>query len=345
METLIKNTDNILVIQTAFLGDCILTLPLIEKIRETYTNFKIDVLTTPFAEEIFLSSPFVNEVILFDKKGKHKSLLSLIKLSKELRERNYKKVFSPHRSLRTALLVLLINAEESTGFDRSNLMFAFKKVIKYRYDFHEVQRNLSLIQDITKNETDWKIIPKIEVNQKSKAIINEFFNKLSQQKFIVVAPGSEWFTKRYPIDYYKTIIGHFISKGFIVLLMGGDKDFDLCEQLKINSNSNIKNLAGKFSLIQNSELLKHCKLLITNDSAPTHLGMIANIPVLTIYCSTVPDFGFYPYNDKSSYISLDVYCKPCGIHGYQQCPYAHFNCGNNLKPEMVIEKAEMLLNG
>ena len=51
-------------------------------------------------------------------------------------------------------------------------------------------------------------------------------------------------------------------------------------------------------------------------------------PVLTIYCSTVPEFGFYPYNKKSSYISFnDLNCKPCGIHGYEKCPIKSFDCG------------------
>ena len=74
-------------------------------------------------------------------------------------------------------------------------------------------------------------------------------------------------------------------------------------------------------------LLKHSKILISNDSAPTHLGVCADIPVLTLYCSTVPDFGFYPYNNRSRWLSYaDLTCKPCGIHGYEACPLKHFQC-------------------
>jgi heptosyltransferase-2 len=100
-----------------------------------------------------------------------------------------------------------------------------------------------------------------------------------------------------------------------------------------------------FSLIEVVELLKKAKILISNDSAPTHLGMCADIPVLTIYCSTLPEFGFYPYNKKSQYLSYNnLACKPCGIHGYDECPLKNFACGNNLKSSFVISKIEEMVN-
>ena len=75
------------------------------------------------------------------------------------------------------------------------------------------------------------------------------------------------------------------------------------------------------------------------------MGMCADIPVLTLYCSTSYNFGFYPYNEKSSYLSYDdLFCKPCGIHGYNECPVGTFDCGFLLKPGIVISKIEKMLN-
>jgi heptosyltransferase-2 len=73
--------------------------------------------------------------------------------------------------------------------------------------------------------------------------------------------------------------------------------------------------------------------------------MCADIPVLMLYCSTVPDFGFYPYNKKSYFLSFDeLFCKPCGIHGYIKCPLNTFDCGYKLKPEIVISKMKEMIN-
>jgi heptosyltransferase-2 len=160
---------------------------------------------------------------------------------------------------------------------------------------------------------------------------------------VVVAPGSVWNTKIYPLEYYETVIEYLKSKSSVVL-MGGIFDKDLCVQLMQKYNE-IISLAGSLSLIESIELLKRAKILICNDSAPTHLGMCADIPVLTIYCSTVGDFGFYPYNTKSRYLSYDdLSCKPCGIHGFNKCPIGTFECGYKLKPETVIYKIEEMLN-
>jgi heptosyltransferase-2 len=91
-------------------------------------------------------------------------------------------------------------------------------------------------------------------------------------------------------------------------------------------------------------LLRRSKLLITNDSAPTHLGICADIPVLTLYCSTVADFGFYPFSPESDFLSYDeLDCKPCGIHGHEKCPVDTFDCAKLLQPESVIEKAKLLI--
>jgi len=128
------------------------------------------------------------------------------------------------------------------------------------------------------------------------------------------------------------------------LLTGSEEEFNLNEEIRLALNDNCINLAGKYSIIETIYLLTKCSMLITNDSAPTHFGMAADIPVLTIYCSTVPEFGFSPYNGKSGSVGLnDLACKPCGIHGYEECPLSHFNCGQKLLPENVIEKLNTLL--
>ena len=120
----------------------------------------------------------------------------------------------------------------------------------------------------------------------------------------------------------------------------------MCNNLISRFRQNVVSAAGKFSVLESIGMLKKVKLLISNDSAPAHMGMCANIPVLTLYCSTSPSFGFYPYNEGSSYLSHDdLFCKPCGIHGYEKCPLKTFKCGHELLPETVISKIEEMING
>jgi heptosyltransferase-2 len=332
----------ILVIQTAFLGDAILTLPLIQFLKEKYVDPKICVLAIPSTSVVFEYSPFVDDVIVYDKKGSEKSILSYIKLIMKIRKENFDEVYSPHRSVRSTIISFFSRANLTVGFDISDLSFLYKKKVKYEKSDHEVKRNLSLVEFNFDN--DWHILPIVN----SSKVDNEKFKEIEKidcKKLIAVAPGSVWKTKVYPKEYFIKIIEQLIQQDFFVVLIGGKEDQNLCEKIEKEIGNKIISTAGKFSILESIELLKKCSALICNDSAPTHMAMIADIPVLTIYCSTIPDFGFYPYNKKSSFVSFDeLSCKPCGIHGKKECPIKTFDCGYKLLPEKVLSKLQEIIS-
>ncbi len=336
--------EKILIIQTAFIGDAILTLPMIQKLNEFFPNSQIDVVAIPSTAEIFSASPFVNEVIVLDKKNKHKSYWALIRFSKELRSRNYSRVYSPHRSFRSSFIVMNLNTKETYGFSTSSFKHVYKHLIDYKTTNHEVQRNLDLIGYKYDEET-WRIQPDVEIPKTGVQIVEKYFANLdSKREFIAIAPGSIWNTKKYPIEYFEEII-KFLTGKFIIILIGSEKEKKICDEIASKFDEDVISAAGKFSLLESIEILKKTKILISNDSAPTHFGMCAGIPVLTLFCSTIPGFGFYPYSKKSSYLSYDdLSCKPCGIHGRQQCPIKTFDCGFKLTPKTVISKIEEMLH-
>ena len=333
----------VLVIQTAFPGDTILTLPLIQYLKTRNYADEIDVLCIPATEEVFKDSPSVNNVIVIDKINKHKNIFALLKFIKILKTNKYDAVYSPHRSMRSAIITLLLGAKETIGFDNSSLCYAYKNLVHYNIKDHEVKRNLSLTGDNFENDK-WKIYPEINFEDEIIKKTDDFIKENSlEEKFIAIAPASVWGTKQYPTDQFKEVIELLSLEGNKILLIGSENDTELCSELEINSN--VINSAGKFSIIESAALLKNSKLLISNDSLPAHLGMCVDIPVLMLYCSTVPEFGFYPFNDKSEILSYDdLGCKPCGIHGYQNCPLGTFECAKKLKPELVFEKAKEMLS-
>jgi len=344
MEVLIR-MERILIIQTAFIGDAILTLPMIQKLKDFFPGSQIDVLAIPSTAEIFSSSAYVNGIIIFDKKNKDKSPLATMRLSRELQKNKYSRVYSPHRSFRTSFLVMNLGVKETYGFSNAALRHVYKNLVEYSPKHHEVQRNLDLI-GFNYHDDEWRIQPQINITDISEKKVNDFFVSLNiESRIIAVAPGSVWNTKKYPHEYYEEIIKYFVGKSFCVLLIGSEAEKNVCDNIALKNAGKVFSAAGHFSLIESVELLKKAELLICNDSAPTHLGMCAGIPVLTIYCSTVPGFGFYPYNKESSFLSYDdLSCKPCGIHGKQQCPVNTFDCGLKLLPQNVISKAEGMLN-
>jgi heptosyltransferase II len=345
MEILSKGKDRILVIQTAFPGDAVLTLPMVQKLKELNADSIIDVLCIPATKEIFQLSTSINEILVIDKKGKHKSFFSFFKFAREIRAKNYSRIYSPHRSFRSSLLVLQSGVRETYGFSNSSLFHVYKYLIEYMPNHHEVQRNLDLIgYDYSK--TGWQVLPEIKIPENAFRKVEEFLKSTKINSDIVaIAPGSIWNTKKYPLEYYEQVIEYLINQGFNVIIIGGKEEEEIGKALESKFIGSLISSAGYLSITESIALLKHSKMLISNDSAPTHLGVCADIPVLTLYCSTVPDFGFYPYNNKSRWLSYsELECKPCGIHGYYECPLKHFKCGYLLESGLVISSIKEILN-
>ncbi len=334
--------EKILVIQTAFLGDAVLTLPMIQKLKEKYSTYEIDVLCIPQSKELFQHSKSVKDVISYDKRGEQKSFLSFLKLVLLIRKKKYSHIYSPHKSFRSSLIIYLSGVGSTVGFDNASISFIYSILVKYIKEKHEVARNLDLIGFDTSND-NWKILPIVEIDPSLESNTERIIRNITSKKIAAIAPGSVWRTKIYPRESYIEIIKYLIKMNYFVVLVGGKDDELLCSGIEKEFLESVKSFAGKLNIIESVSLLKKCSVLISNDSAPTHLGMIANIPTLTIYCSTIPDFGFAPYNDKSKYVSYDALsCKPCGIHGRNECPIQTFDCGYKLLPQIVFSSLDKM---
>ncbi|MEJ2635969.1 MAG: glycosyltransferase family 9 protein, partial [Calditrichia bacterium] len=159
------------------------------------------------------------------------------------------------------------------------------------------------------------------------------------------APGSVWPTKRWPAVYWGKLIDKFAEEGYEVILIGSAQDSFLVEEISAHCSSGFLNGMGRFTLRQSAELIRRSQMLVSNDSAPTHMGVAVRSRVLTIFGPTVPAFGFYPYGEKDQVAQIEgLYCRPCSIHGTQKCPEGHFKCMLTLKPDMVFNIARKMLN-
>jgi heptosyltransferase-2 len=342
MEALKKNFQKILIIQTAFLGDVLLTLSMIHHLRKRFQKAEIDIVVRPEADEIREISCDLSKVIVFDKKNNR--MKNTLKLIKTIQAKNYDLLISPHRSFRSGFISYLSGIPKRICFDNASLPFLYTDQIKYQKNRHEIERNLDLISEFVYVD-DWK--EKIPINMSDSTLNKKLKNWIKfKQKIICVAPFSEWYTKKYPEAYFIRLIEMLINSGCKVILLGGRKDVEDSNQIAfgLKSKDNFVNLAGQLSIYESISVIDKSNLLICNDSAPIHMGTLTNCPVLAIYGSTVPEFGFYPYRKVDKIIQIEnLYCKPCGIHGHKSCPEKHFRCMDELKPEKVFEVVKNMI--
>lgn len=329
----------IVVIQTAFLGDVLLTLPMIYHLNKKFPNTEIDIVVRPESAEIKSLLPSINEVIPFDKSSK--KMKNMIQLIEKLKKGNYDLLISPHRSFRTSMISYFSKIQNSIGFDIASVSFFYSKRVKYNGSKHEIERNLELIKDFI-GEFNWK--EKITLNLVP-YIKNEKFNSWikNEEKIIAIAPGTVWNTKKYPEEYFAILIRDLLKQNIKIILLGSNKDRITTQKiLSLIEGSNSKSIidfSGELKVSESISVIEKCKVLVCNDSAPTHMGIFTNCKVLTIYGSTIPEFGFYPYRDDDAFIQIEkLYCKPCGIHGRKFCPEIHFRCMYDLTPELILKR-------
>lgn len=331
----------ILIVHTAFIGDVVLATPLIEAVKDLYPESKVDFLAIPATADVLKNNPNLRDVIVYDKKEKDRGLRRSFQVAKQLRRGKYDLAIVPHRSLRSALIVAAAGIKKRIGFDRSAGAFLFTEKAVYHEKFHEVERNLSLLR--LSNEEIKKYKPKIYPDKDDIANIEKYLRRVKirpEGKFVAIAPGSIWATKRWTEQGFVDVVKMLVEKysSLHVFLIGGKQDNQLCERIACKFDEHVHNTAGLFSLRQSAFLISRCSVLLSNDSGPMHLGVAAATKVIALFGPTVPAFGFSPYGEGHVVIErAGLYCRPCHIHGPKKCPEGHFRCMKEITADVVFQ--------
>jgi heptosyltransferase-2 len=337
----------ILVIQTAFIGDVILTLPLVQVCKRTVPEAAIDFIAIPSTAPLLRNHPDIRQVIVFDKKNTEKGIRGILKIARRIKAEQYDLALIPHRW--SAEIAWLGRVPETIGFDISARAFLLKKKVKYERNIHETERNLKLLTPLGIN-WDSKELPNIYPGDGDRNAVNQLlttWNIPTSDKCVAAAPGSVWNTKRWLEERFVELCQSLVRTGFETILVGGKEDGELCARIQQKVNSPlVHNASGNLSLLESAELIRRCRVLVSNDSGPMHLAVAVRTPVIGIFGPTVPAFGFSPFGERDAVIEIkDLSCRPCSIHGGKKCPIRTFDCMVRITSEQVFLKVKELANG
>lgn len=347
--------QRVLVVQTAFIGDVMLTTPLIRAIRRIYPCTKVSVLVRPPSESLLKNNSDVDEILIYDKQGSQRGIKAFFTTTKELRDRKFDLVVSPHRSLRTALLLWLARIPKRIGFKTGVSQYFYHHQVPFRQDVHDIERNISLLAPVTFISSTFSrdmVFPLVREDQAAGLnLLQQAGADLNRKPLIGISPGSIWPTKRWLPERFAELINRLLDKyQGTVLLLGSKEDMALCQtissQCRFKSNSQhgfLINLAGQTTLRELAAIIDQCQLFVTNDSGPMHIASARNIPTVAIFGSTVSAQGYAPIHEKAIVIEKALYCRPCGKHGKHKCPERHFLCMKLVTVEDVLEAVEKLL--
>jgi len=320
---ILKNKKRILIIRLSSLGDILLTTPLIRSIKSRYPNITIDFLLKEQYQNTLKQNKYISNLFLYEDG------------QKILQQNNYDLIIDLHNNFRSRKVVNNLGVY-SLQFKKNN----FKKFLLVNL---RINRLRSFPQIPVRYAST---IPNFKLDDKGLDVFlpNDIKPNLKDgNKYIGFAPGSRHYTKMWPLEYYIELGKLLSENGYKIVLFGGKNDKQVCDKIKLDLSSSI-NLSNNDDLFKTAIDMKECSAIICNDSGLMHLVCGLKIPVLTIFGSTVKEFGFTPYKNQNVILENNsLNCRPCSHIGRSSCPKKHFNCMKELTPQLAYSKLKELL--
>jgi heptosyltransferase-2 len=337
----------VLIVQTAFLGDVVLTLPLIAAVRHRFPHARVDVLTVPAHAPLLQDQPEVAAVIAYDKRGTQRGIRGLLRMVRRVRAQGYDVALAPHRSFRSALLLASSGIPRRIGFARWLTRWAYTAVVPRPAMAHAVEKNLHLLEALG----PWPVPTgghlTLRVTSAARRVASAAFARggvKQQEPVIGVIPGSQWGTKRWPAERFAALIERLAGLSQArCALFGGTQDRALATAITATCRVPVLDFIGQTSVQELPAYLERCTVVVSNDTGPMHVAAALGKPILVLYGPTVPAQGFTPYGVPWEAASVPLECRPCSAHGPQRCPLLHWRCMLDLSVEQVAAGVQRLL--
>lgn len=303
------------VIQTAFLGDVVLTTPLLDALAREHGP--VDVVTTPAAATLLETHPAVHRVIRHDKRGTARGARGVVALAETLRAAGYRRAYLPHQSWRSGLAAALARIPVRIGFADAPARWCYTERVPRGVGRHETARLLALAGAAGPAR------PTLGLTDEDRAIAAMWLEQRGiAEGFVALAPGSIWATKRW---------GKFAELAALmprdVVVLGGPEDRELGERVAAAAAPRGRNAAGALPLRVTAAVVARAGVLVTNDSLPLHLAQAMGTPTVAVFGPTTPALGFGPTGPRDQVVELEgLPCRPCSLHGPTRCPLGHHRC-------------------
>ena len=335
----------ILIIAPNWIGDAVMTEPLLASLKEQYPEANIDVLASTWVAPIYRACSEVHEVI--EAKFEHKKLQWGLRkqLATKLATKKYQACFVLPNSLKSALIPWLANIPFRIGY-RGELRFG---LINLSLDNPSkvnrppmVDHYLALSQLLNEGQvasTLSNLVPRLNVSSTAnQSVQTKLLNaKVDPANVYVMCPGAEYGpTKRWPTSHFAQLAQQLIASNphSQIILLGSKGDNALAQEIQFQAkqDSHIYNWCGDTSLDEAIALIGMSKAVISNDSGLMHIAAALKTPQVAIFGSSDPAHT-PPLSDKAKVIWLNLPCSPCHK---RECPLGHLKCLNDILPEQVF---------
>ncbi len=337
-----KKFGHILIIRFSAMGDVAMTVPVLAALQQQHPDLRITLLTRPFFKPLFLHMPNV-QVFEADLKGRHKGLLGLWRLYREVVQLDIGAVADLHQVLRTKILKLYFSfggipfyqidkgrKEKRALTAPKNKVFEPLKSTHQRYAdvFERMGLPILLGSDSPKTAEP--------IPERAAAILGP-----KAQQWIGIAPFAAFKGKSYPLEMMQEAIGLLNNTNKYKILLFGGGSVEKAKLDLVSQACNCFNMAGQFSFAEELALISNLDLMVSMDSGNAHLAAIYGIPTITLWGVTHPYAGFYPFGQPPSNALLadrkQFPMVPTSVYG-NRMPQGYDKAIAGITPQMIFEK-------
>lgn len=335
--------ERILVIPLRYIGDTVLTVPLIRNLRRLFPQASIDLLASNVTAQLMETCPYLDQVLV-----EPKSSFERLEL---IRGRGYDTVFLLRKSITMALLCKLAGVHNVIGYDKQRFPFGYKRwgwfldrkapYPSLKTDTPQAVSHLGLISACGLPIFDDHLeLWTTESDEQHVTSLLQEHDVDPNRPMAVLHATSASHGKQIELSKFADSVRHLQQAGYQILTTGTQAERNLYEQLAREQQLPLINLAGLTSLRETFALYRRIQLLLTVDSSPIHLAAAAGVPTIVGVFGPTNERQWGPHNPQSDFrpVFIDLPCRPCYA---KVC--SHNNCKEMLTGQQICQATKELL--
>ncbi|OGC89582.1 MAG: hypothetical protein A2W25_14560 [candidate division Zixibacteria bacterium RBG_16_53_22] len=332
-----KSPDKILVFRQSSLGDVVLTLPVLQRLREALPNCRIDYITKTQYRPILEQHPAIANVYAFGTEDEFRVLV------REVRSNRYDLFIDLQSNFRSHYIRLRIPRAGVIRYKKRRL--ARELIVRRPGAKLAVEHTIkAYLAPLRKLGIEAKVDPPVlYLSSEAKEFADEYIriNSLSDKTMIALCPGAGHKEKMWPPENFRELADMLLENPQMAMIIFRTSSDQFPRNLGIADSRLIE--AKDLELLPAAAILSKCRLAVTNDSGLMHLANSVGTPVVAIFGPTNPRLGFAPALPGSRVICDDVSCSPCSLHGQKKCYQPRKFCFENITPKRVLGELEGIL--
>ncbi|HNY81015.1 MAG TPA: lipopolysaccharide heptosyltransferase II [Sedimentisphaerales bacterium] len=335
---------NVLIRGTNWIGDVVMTFPAIAAVRETLPKARISVLVKPWVADLVRMHPAVDEVLVYERPGRHEGLAGILRLARELRARRFDAAVLLQNAIEAAVIARLAGIPIRAGYstDARGLLLTHPVTLEPRVKaVHQSLYYVEMLKALgfTPSRAPLALTP-TEAQRITGGQRLVRLGIAGRRPIVGMAPGAaygpakRWFPERF------AAVADRLAERFAcpVLLFGSDGDRPSTEAVQAAAKTPLVDIVGRTNLSDAIALIACCDLFVTNDSGLMHVAGALGVPTVAIFGSTNPQTT-YPLGERTVLVRRPVDCSPCLR---KECP-ADFRCMDLVTVDEVYDESVRLL--